>query len=247
MYKLKSKWFVYLAFCIPFLFLTGCFSTKFVGSVDSICISQAKKKKRYILLPGNTGCKVSDLQYQEFAGFAEKALHKAGYEQVYDLKSAEIAILLTYGISDPQTYNYTYSVPVFGETGISSSSTHGNVSVYSNCASYSQQTTYKPSYGVIGATTHVGTKIYYIRYLALTGFDIEKFKKTEKIEDAPELWSTKVHCLGKTGDLRKVFPYLITAAQEHIGKDTGQKIEFSLSENDKNVRSLLAAKDHKNS
>jgi hypothetical protein len=152
--------------------------------------------------------------------------------KVPEIDQAQVVIILRYGISDPQFYNYTYSVPVYGQTGISSSHTSGSINSYSNGASYSANTSFTPSYGVIGSSTHVGTGVLYTRYLSLNGIDVEHYKLTNEIKD---LWHTKITSVGESGDLRKIFPILLGAAKEHIASNTGQKITVTLTEKDNRV------------
>ncbi len=212
---------------------SGCANYRsFNVNVDSICNSSACLKKTYILLPGNKDGKVSDLQFQEFATYTEKALNAQGFRKAPSIDEAELAIILSYGISDPQSYEYTYSVPVYGQTGVSSSKTSGSVYSYGNSASYSQNTDYTPSYGVVGATTHVGTAVVFARYMVISGVDLEQFKKTGKIEDAQEIWSTKANSIGASGDLREIFPILLIASQNHIAENTGKKISYSIREDE---------------
>ena len=218
-----------LAVLLGLLIFTGCTPYRsFNVTVDSISNSSARQKKTYFLLPGNKDGKANDLQFQEFAMYTENALNMQGFKKAASIDDAEIAILLSYGISDPQTYEYTYSVPIYGQTGVSSSKTSGSIYSYSNSASYSQTTNYTPSYGIIGSSVHVGTDVVFARHLVITGIDLEEFKQTGKVEDAQEIWSTKANSLGASGDLREIFPILLIASQKHISENTGKKIYYSI-------------------
>lgn len=232
---------IFALFCSLFLSV-GCASRVFYVSVDSICASSARLKKTYVLLPGNTDGKVSDLQFQEFAGYTEKALDAQGFRKAANIDEAEIAILLCYGISDPQFYEYTYSIPVYGQTGVSESRTSGTVNSWSNSVTYSENTTYTPSYGVVGSSTHVGTGVAFARYMVISGFDLERFKETGKVEDAQEIWSTKANSVGASGDLREIFPILLVASQEHIAENTGKKISYDIKEDGKLSEKIEALK-----
>jgi hypothetical protein len=214
------------------LFLTGCASRAFYVSVDSITsTSTVEQKKKYILLPGNKDCKVNDLQFIEFCSYTDKILQNKGFIKVSNIDEADIAIVLSYGISDPKLHQYTYSIPVWGETGIVSSNTFGTINKFINAMNYSQTTSYTPRYGVVGYSTHVGTKILFVRYLTLSGADLEKFKKTGQIQDIQELWSTKAHSIGESGDLREIFPVLLIASQKHIAENTGKQVSYELEDN----------------
>ena len=204
------------------LFLGGCGGTVYHVTVESISSASALEKNKFVIIPANENCEETDLQYLEFASYTENVLQDVGFEKAPSIDEANIAILLTYGISDPKIYEYTYSTPVWGQTGVSASTTYGNINTYSNGATYSQNTTYTPEYGIIGSTTHTGIGVTYFRHFALNGIDLEKYRDTGKSQ---ELWITKTS-LGESGDLRKVFPYLLSASKGYIGSSTGEKREL---------------------
>lgn len=224
---------------ICFLILTsGCATTgqpQFVVNVDSLASPTAASKKTYELLPGNDGTTWDDLQFQEYAAYVIRALTYQGFELATDSEEADIAIILAYGIGDPKTQQYSYTIPVWGKTGVSSSKTTGNISSYGNSASYSGTTTYTPTYGVSGYRTGTGTSTTYSRYIIIGGFDLEQYEATGK---AVELWHTNITSSGSSGDLRRLFPVLMGAAASHLGTNTGQKVTVRLYESDDMVTSV---------
>lgn len=213
-------------FCLALL--SACSYRQFDVNVDSICSSIAHQKKRYILLPGNQDGNVNDLQFQEFAAYTDKALQSQGFRKAQD--EADVAIFLSYGISDPKNQEYTYSVPLYGQTGISSSK-NAEVNKSSRSTKYSEETSYTPQYGIIGREERVGTRVVYTRYLSLSGVDLK---------EARELWSTKVESVGSSGDLREIFPILLIASQKHIGKNTGKQITYTLKEDKELLEKIQA-------
>lgn len=231
---MKFKYLIMLLFS---LLLGGCGRTVYNVTVDSISSSTAFEKNKFVLIPGNENCEETNLQYLEFATYTENTLENIGFVKASCRDEANVAILLTYGISDPNFYEYTYSIPVWGQTGISASNTYGNLNTYNNGATYSQNTTYTPQYGIIGSTTHKGIGVTYFRHLALCGFDLEKYRDTGK---AQELWLTKATSSGESGDLREVFPYLLGASKRYIATNTKKKINMQLLENDKTVQEIKA-------
>lgn len=226
------------AFCTVISFLWGCASIQprtFVSNVDSLSRADAAEKKLYVLLPGGKGVDVNDLQFQEFAAYVDKALKGKGFVKADTFKEAEIAIFLTYAVGDPQSYQYTYSVPTFGQTGVSSSHTSGTVSTYGNSATYSGTTTYMPTYGITGSTTHVTTKTVYSRFLFLIAYDVALYVKEEKMS---QVWATNVVSSGSSADLRLVVPYMVAAMKPYLGANTGRKMEVEIPENDPIVQAL---------
>jgi hypothetical protein len=225
-------------------FSTGCTPYKsYDVSVDSICTSRAKEKKNYVLLPGNKDTKNSDLQFQEFAGYTEKALHALGFQKASSIDTAEVAILLTYGISDPLCTKYAYCEPIYGHFGKSSSSSSTTIHLFGKSITYSENSDDTPSFGVLGSTTHIGTKILYTKHMMISGIDLEESKKTGKLEDAPQLWSTKAQSLGDAEDLREVFPVLLLASQKHLADNTGKKISYKMREDKKLTKKIQALKN----
>ena len=223
------------------VFLSGCASmqfTRFVSSVDSLAQPDAVAKKRYVLLPGGKGVEAGDLQFQEYAAYVKKVLVEKGFVKVDLFQHAEVAIFLGYSIGDPQTYQYTYSLPTWGQTGVSSSNTYGTVSSYGNTATYSGTTTYTPSYGITGSSTYVGTNTVYSRFLFLDAYDVPTYMQERRMA---QVWKTTVVSTGASGDLRLVFPYMVAAMKPYLGTSTGRRVEVAVPANDPAVQVLLGA------
>jgi hypothetical protein len=213
--------------------LSGCATTQpgFSVKVDSISGTSADKTS-YILLPGNKDAKADDLQFKEYAAYVNRALIKQGFVPADSVEKANIAIFLVYGIGDPQEHKYSYSIPTWGQTGVSSSYTTGTVSSYGGYGSYSGTTTYTPTYGITGSTSHIGSHTTYFRFMVLDAMDLDEYKKSKK---EVQLWKTTVTSAGSSGDLRQVFPILVAASKQYIAKNTGQKVEVNLYEEDDRV------------
>jgi len=215
------------------LVISGCatMQPQYIVRVDSIS-GGAAGKNSYILLPGNKDTKEEDLQFKEYAAYVNRALIKQGFVPSESFEKANVAIFLGYGIGEPQEHQYSYSIPIWGQTGVSSSHTTGTVSSYGGYGSYSGTTTYTPTYGVTGSTTHIGSYTTYFRFMVLDAVDLDEYKKSKK---EVQLWKTTVTSAGSSGDLRRVFPILVAASQQYVGKNTGQKVEVNLYEEDQRV------------
>jgi hypothetical protein len=205
---------------------------QFHVNIDSISSEEALTKKKYILLPGNKDANAEDLQFKEFANYIHRALIAKGFVPADNAESAEIAVFLAYGIGDPKEHQYSYSMPVWGQTGVSSSTTSGTLSTYGNYGSYSGTTTYTPTYGVTGYTSHVGSYITYFRFMSLDAYDLGIYRKQKK---ASQAWRTTVTSTGSSGDLRRVLPILVAGSKEYVGSNTGQKVQVILYEDDAEV------------
>lgn len=208
---------------------------QFEVRVDSLASPAAQQKRTYLLLPGNEGVTWDDLQFQEYAVYVMRVLNAQGFVSAQKAEDADVVIVLSYGIGDPQTRQYSYSLPVWGQTGVSSAHTYGRATSYGSSASYSGTTIYTPTYGVTGYTSHVGTQTTYFRYALIVGYDLKIFKQTEK---QVQLWRTTATSTGSSGDLRQVFPILVSASIPYIASNTGKQVSVRLYENDKIVRTV---------
>jgi hypothetical protein len=235
---MKKKYqFIFLIFSISILF-TSCITTStyiphYRVKIDSLKASTFNNElKKCIIFPGNKNTKINDLQYQEFLSYLSRALLEKGYSITEDFNQAQIAIFFGYGIGDPQQNSYSYSLPEWGQTGISSKSTYGSAYSYGNSLSFNSTTSYTPKYGIKGYTRHSGTYTTYFRYLLLTAYDLNEYRKTKQEK---QIWKTTVTSSGRSGDLRQVFPVLVAASKQYIGENTGQKINVNISENDEKI------------
>lgn len=240
LFFVRDKLQVFLVLAIV---LSGCVTvppTEFVSSIDSLAASNALLKKRYILIPGGKGIDVTDLQFQEFSNYLDRSLSESGFVKAGAFENADIAILVSYAIGDPQTYQYTYSLPTYGQTGVSSANTSGTVSSYGGMANYSSTTSYTPAYGITGSTTHIGTNTVYTRFLVLDAYDVEVYARDKKLSS---VWKSSVVSTGSSNDLRLVMPYMVTAMSPYLGINTGKKIEIHTRVDDQKVKVIRGDKE----
>ena len=121
----------FLLVVITVTLLTGCATVhqSYNINVDSINAPQTEFKTKYLLLSGIKDVGEDDLQFREYVGYVDRALAMIGYTKATSFDEAEIAVYLSYGIGDPESHTYSYSVPTWGQTGVSSSTTYGTVNV----------------------------------------------------------------------------------------------------------------------
>ena len=231
-------------FCILFLSLYGCAMTQKYHvdvDVDSISSPDADSKKKYILLSGIKDVKDTDLQFDvkdtdlqfiEYTKYIETALISRGFFKANTIEDANVAIFLVYGMGKPQKNTYSYALPMWGQTGVSSSTTYGSLNTFGNTATYSGTTTYNPTYGITGFVPGSGSYVNYFGFLILDAVDIDEYKKSQKMN---QLWQTTVTSTGSSGDLRLVFPVMVAASKEYLGLNTGKRIQIILSEEDQRV------------
>ena len=230
---------IFIAITGIFLILNGCFLRRpytyygggdtFNVVIDSISAPEISTKQKYHLLPGLKDVNPNDLQFREYATYVDKALKNRGYVKTTSSDDAELFIFLSYGIGDPQKSVYSYALPTWGQTGYSSSTTYGTVSSYGNSARFSGTTSYTPSYGITGYVPITRSYTTYSRYIIIDAVDALGYRKTGNIVQA---WQTNIASTGSSGDLRRAFPVMITAATQLIASNTQGMISYEINEED---------------
>jgi hypothetical protein len=174
---------------ITILALSGCSSRlRYISDVNSIALTDQSIGKRYVLLPGNERVTLDDLEFSEYAQYVGLILAPLGFTKAATEQEADIAILVSYGIGNPQSHQYSSSIPVYGQTGVSSSTTSGTIMpLGGGMASYSGNTTYMPSYGVTGYQTQVQSYTTYTRFLEVAAYDLYAFRHEKRQR---QVWKT---------------------------------------------------------
>jgi hypothetical protein len=234
----------YFNFVLIVFILTGCATlnktpnSKVIVEVDSYGNDSYLESKKFIIASGDSTISESDLQFQEFSDYVKKILvNKKDYVEVDDWDEADLMIFFKFGISDPETFKQTYAVPTWGQTGVSSTTTRGNVHVnpYGNNITYNETTSSTPTYGVTGSRIVTKTYTIFFRYVTLTAYDLNEYKKKgkEKI-----IWNTILTSSGNSNDLRKVIPYMIVIGSSYFGKSSGEKKLHEILEGDDRVNHI---------
>jgi len=213
------------------LALTGCAEFQpvlFEVKVDAISRSKMDRKT-YVLLPGNKDTNADDLQFEEYAIYLNRALNMEGFVAAHSVEKADIIVFAAYGIGAPQEHQYSYSLPVWGKTGISSSNTNGSMDAFGN---FHATTTHTPTYGITGSSTYTDSYATYFRFMVLEAFDLGEYRKSKK---EIQLWKITATSSGTSSDLRLVFPMLVAASKPYIGRNSGAQIEVILREDDERI------------
>jgi hypothetical protein len=212
-------------------------TSRFVVKVDSYGNDSYLNSKKYIIASGDSAVDESSLQYLEFASYVKKILAAKGYAETNDWDDADLMIFFKYGISDPETFQQTYAVPTWGQTGVSSTTTKGNVYVnpYGNNIDYNETTTSSPTYGITGSRNVTRTYTKYFRYITLTAYDLNVYKTDEKEKIA---WNTILTSSGSSDDLRRVIPYMVVVGSSYFGKSSGEKKSHEIFGDDERVKQL---------
>lgn len=204
----------------------------FVVSVDSINdISRPEPSpRRYVLLPADSLLSNDPLTWIEMSSFVKIVLKRNGFIETAP-ESAQVAIFLGYGIGDPRTQVFSYSVPTLGivQTGNDYSATTIGATTFVDS---------KPKYGlgVTGSQTVAKNVSLYPRWLRLDATLLSSLRESKQVVP---LWRTIATSEGSSSDLRLVFPYMVAAAAESMGGNNGRKIEYQIREEDRTVLKLI--------
>ena len=102
------------AFCALF---SGCAGTHYNVGVSGFLDRTYTGGQAYWLQPGTKGVTDGDLEFREYASYLRTGLRKAGFTEASSLEQADLAVFLSYGVGDAREQHYSYSMPIFGQTG----------------------------------------------------------------------------------------------------------------------------------
>lgn len=130
--------------------LSACASTNIYSTANGFSVGSPPTGSTYLLLSDSEKVSEEGLEFREYASLVERALAAKGWRRVSEFSAADQIVFAGYGIGNPQKEQISYSLPVWGKTGISSAYTTGTISTYGNTGTVSATTTYTPSYGITG-------------------------------------------------------------------------------------------------
>jgi hypothetical protein len=228
---------------IPLLLLSACASVgpSFKIEVSSLADPAPTPGRTYVLLPTQSDQDPNDLQFREFAKYVNGALKRQGYTLAPDVRSADLAVFLAYGVGDPRVHTYSYSVPVYGRIGGETATVDLWTTGPSGTTNTSGTVTSSSRSMKLGTETVTETELHYFRYLVLDAIDLNTFRKSEKVLP---VWKSIVTSTGRSSDLRLVFPILVAASEQYLGRNTAKQLSILLTEQDPavlRVRSASAA------
>ena len=100
---------------------------------------------------------------------------------------------------------------------------------------YYREDRFSPFHGHSYITYIPHTSVVYTRWLVLKLIEGKAYAESQQAEP---LWICEVASAGGSSDLREVVNYLLVAAFEHLGQDTGRQIVEVIFRSDERVRAL---------
>ena len=155
------------------------------------------------------------LQFRSFARIAEQALIAQGHQVASDPSQANYFLFLNYGIDDGTLVTSTYSIPQFGVTGYSGSTTTGTVSTVGNTSYINAHTTSTPTYGITGYHTGLASEQVYKRFVAIDILKVDGLGEPKKIYEA------KLLSDGRCRNLSTLMPTFIRAVFADFPGESG--------------------------
>jgi hypothetical protein len=160
----------------------------------------------FIALEGQVG----DLEYQTYQNDMRAHLAAAGW---IEADRTTTATLISFAYSIDQGRLATVSMPVFGQTGVSSSSTSGTVDANGN---FRSTTTYMPDFGVTGYVPV--TRMQYSRVVRISIAD-----RASVDSNATKLvYQASIMSVGSSGVIAPVMPAMLDAVFDDFPGKSGQ-------------------------
>lgn len=202
--------------------------------MNALAAADAATLKRYALVSMDGQFNESNLYFLDLCRSLDHALALQGFVKVQPPDVSDVTIMVAFEAEEPVTKEYSYTVPIHGQTGVASSQTHGNVSVWGNSANYSTQTYYTPRYGTVGYETKKGQLTFCTKSISIRCVK----PLNQAAGDVQEVWRLIAFNNDEETDLRAAVPYLVAAARPYFAKPTpGGWVAVSVSESD--AQSLL--------
>jgi len=202
-------------FSLPLICLSlGCAVSFNVGvngySSSGQALQIQQESSIYVVADSNA---TNPILKKEIGMKIQKLLNKKGYSIGTD--NANYYLLFDYGMNSGQTVTDTIGIYHPG--------------VY---CEYLSSGIYRHSY-----TTYVPySTVVYTRWLVLRLIDGEAYRASQK---AKPLWIGEVMSAGPSSDLRELINYMLIAAFEHFGEDTGKRVNKVFLEDDERVKLLM--------
>lgn len=203
------------------MLVSACAGRMVQVQVDAYADTPRNICKRYVIIPGVEGVKQIDLEFKEYSRRIAASINRAGFEYTDDTNSACLAVILSYGTSNPVYTPYSESHPVIGIVGGGTSSYSGTAYGSGGLTGMSGQITSQPTIGVTGYRQESGVRESFTRTVTVEAVNLVEFNQTSQIRP---VWKVVASTEDKQGSLREIFPYLAKAIEGYAGKSDGRKV-----------------------
>jgi len=223
---------IFITIVIAALLLSGC-ATTYVVKVDSIAESSTPVAGiKYVLVSGMSDVKEGDLYFREFAAQFHRILTAKGYVETTTRTEAGIAITLSYGTSSGHNEFYSYLRPLYHFSG-GENITYREIKTDSaGQKTETISTVYVPlRTQMIGYSTEINSQTLYTHFATLEADALTNGESAGK-----QVWKTTVRLIDPSNDLRRLLPYMATAAAPYVASNTGTMQTVELKPDDPRVQ-----------
>ncbi|WP_232092534.1 hypothetical protein [Serratia ureilytica] len=218
--------------CLPILVLAGCAQKPSV-TVNAMT-SGVSTGKNIVIIPARQELWDSNqLEYIQIARVVASSLAGSGYKMVDKAEDADQAILLDFNRSGAVSQTRNVTMPIYGQTGVSSSTTYGTANTTLNNYGYgygtanttgTSTTVYNPTYGITGSYNTTVVDTFYGAAVSIQSFDSKKFIKTKQ---AVMLWKSMATYVSSSADNISDYKGLARIAASFADKNTEGSVPIS--------------------
>lgn len=173
--------------------------------------------KRIAVLPWDSE-KEGSLEFRAYAGMLGTYLKNEGFNVVPPEHEPEWVAFFDYGIDGGRTVTSTYSVPQWGQTGVSSATTYGTLNTFGNTGYYSGTTTYTPTYGITGYSTGITSATVFTRFVNIDIVDVSK--STE--DNTKKIYEIRLTSRGSCGNITQVMDEFLQSIFQDFPGESGR-------------------------
>jgi hypothetical protein len=201
------------------LVLTAC--ARVQSNITSYSqIQSGYEGKTVAVVPYNDE-QANSLEFWDFARRLDGRFAAKGLRPV-DIRTAQtmpdLLAFFTFTMDNGQQVARTYSIPTYGQTGVSSSHTTGTLNSYGNYGTYSGTTTYTPTYGITGYQTGTTVDTVYGR-----GLTLDIMRPTSD-QHADKVYEATLASAGNCGNMSAVMDSLLDALFEDFPQPVSGRV-----------------------
>ena len=202
--------------------------------------------KTYVILSASPELGIDSPEFKAYASQVENALEDKGYVRSdgKDLSTVALGIYLSANISDPSK-KYHAVQTVLRESSANDESESGTLRSANSPGSPPTPMVIEslPEDDLSGAAESGFATTVFTKHLNLIAFDLQKYLQdieTDGRESAvpAEVWSVDVETTGSPGDLSKVVPVMVAAAEPYITERTDDVVRVNLNGTDKRISAI---------
>ncbi|MBH1918925.1 hypothetical protein [Serratia surfactantfaciens] len=219
--------------CFSILVLSGCAQKPSVN-VNAMTSGVATGKNIVIIPARQELWNSNQLEYMQISRVVASTLSSSGYRMVDKVEDADQAILLDFNRSGAVSQARNVTMPIYGQTGVSSSTTYGTANTTLNNYGYgygtanttgTSTTVYNPTYGITGTYNTTVVDTFYGAAVSIQSFDSRKYLKTKQ---AIMLWKSIATYVSSNADNISDYKGLARIASSFADKNTNGSVPISV-------------------